>query len=41
MPTRRRWEIELVAGSEIEAVIRAAYATPAPVVEMVQKAMGR
>jgi hypothetical protein len=36
-----KMEIELVTGPEIEAVIREAYATPKPVVEMVQKAMGR
>lgn len=36
-----KMEIELVTGSELEEVIRTAYATPKPVVDMVQKAMGR
>jgi hypothetical protein len=36
-----KMEIELVTGQELEEVIRQAYATPKPVVAMVQKAMGR
>ena len=36
-----KMEIELVTGQEIESVIRDAYATPKPVVALVQKAMGR